>query len=66
MQLASCRWACGSAGLNQIQTSETITELWVCYSVKNTIPRNVANIEYTMSEWPDDVTDALTAWKLDS
>ena len=24
-------------GPNQSQTNETITELWVCYSVKNTI-----------------------------
>ena len=38
MQLASYRWACGSAGANQSQTNETITELWVWYSVKHTIP----------------------------
>ena len=42
MQLASHRWACGSAGPNQSQAYETITELWVFYSVKNTIPKYVA------------------------
>ena len=30
---------------NQSQTDETITELWVCYSLKNTIPEHVANID---------------------
>ena len=41
-QLASYRWACVSAGPNQSQTNETIIELWVSYSVKNTIPKHVA------------------------
>ena len=62
MQLASYRWACGSAGPKQSQTNETMTETWVCYSVKNTIPKHVANIAHIIcSEWPDDVTDTLTA-----
>ena len=38
---------CGSAGPNQSQTNETITELWVCYSNKNTIPKHAANIGST-------------------
>ena len=40
-KLESYRWACGSAGPNQSQANETITELWVSYSVKNTIPKDV-------------------------
>ena len=44
MQLASYRRARGSAGPNQSQTIDTITEMRVCYSVKNAIPKHVVNI----------------------
>ena len=47
MQLATYRLAYGSVCPNQSQTNETITELWVCCSVKNTIPNHVANIDST-------------------
>ena len=43
---ASYSWACGSAGPNQSQVNEVITELWVSYSVKKNIPKHVANIAH--------------------
>ena len=57
MQLASYRWACGSAGPNQSQTNETITELWVWHSVKNTIPKQVGNIVGSTHHLNDLITD---------
>ena len=57
MQLASYRWACGSAGPNKNQVNEAITELWVGYSVKNNIPKAVENIANII--WMTD--DRLTA-----
>ena len=41
MERATYRLTCGSAGPNQSQTNERITEFWVSYSVKNTIPKHV-------------------------
>ena len=56
-KLASYRWACGSAGPNQSQVNEAITELWVSYSIKNAI----LNIWQTSPEWPDMTDDRIAA-----
>ena len=60
-KLASYRWACGSAGPNQSQVNEAITELWVSYSVKNNIPKHVANIAHIIWMTWDVTDDRLTA-----
>ena len=57
-QLASYRWACVSAGPTQSQTNETLTELRVWHSVKNTIPKHhVGNIAGSTYHLNDLITD---------
>ena len=51
MQLAIYRWACWSACANQRKTNETITELRVWHSVKNTFPKLMGNIAGTHIIW---------------
>ena len=57
------RWAYGSASPNQSQTNAIITELWLFYSVKNTIRKHVAIPEHSTQHLNDLLTetDTLTA-----
>ena len=45
------------------KADETVTELWVSYSVKNTIPKNAANIAHMM--WMTWWRNWQTDWKLE-
>ena len=56
------RLACGSASPDQRETNETITKLWLCYSVKNAIRKHVAIPKHTTHYRNDLMTmiDTLT------
>ena len=47
------------------KTNATITDLWLCYSVKNTIHKHVAILKHSTHHLNDlmTVVDALTGFK---